>query len=271
MKILQINAWYFTLFENLLAFVKEENPDIVLLQEVWLWVLNLGNESDPLERFKELWYFVAHGKEYGIVDKWKHVWSRWVAVLSKNYFVSKMVEYVEYLGWYREYTPKEALMDIRDANKTSAKDKLRTYQFCWTTPSPTLVATTTDTMWNEMHILTAHFKVSERCTMTYQMLEHAKSVAKIVAKLEWPIIFWWDLNIYDTATVLDPLRSVMDQVTNALPNSLNTREHILFQRDTSHTGYGVDHIFQRWCEVVSWRVRDDVDVSDHLPIECIIN
>lgn len=273
MKVLQINTWYFTLFENLLAFLEQEDADVILLQEVGIGVMNGWDGTDPRAWLEQLWYHLAYCPIYWVVqqkDDQNLIWEWWIAVMSKYPISDIQHHYIPYLWWYQTYTPEELHLDVRGKHQKSYDDKLKSYIFERTTPSPVLQVTL-DRDWKKITCMTTHFKVSEQCTMTYQMLLQAEYVRELIQDITWPIVFWGDLNINSDAIVLDPIREELDQITTGAFNSLNPRVHPWFKWNIPPEGYGVDHLFQRWCNVVSWRVRDDVDVSDHLPIECILN
>ncbi len=264
MKIIQANIWLGNKAENLKQFLLDENADIILMQEFPSWILN--NWSLDLEKMcSDLWYNLTRWLSFGLLSKDNEsIWTQWIAIASKLPVLFKQITYLPILWWYQEFSEDENPFD--KSIDRSYQDTLKLRVKSWSIPAPILK------VWfmcwdQQISFITTHFKASEKCTNTFLMLRHAEYIASIVKKIDWAVIFWWDLNIYHDAPILEPLREAMTQVTCTQMNTLNPRIHPGFRNDIPSTWLWVDHFFVKWVEVTSFDVYKHVDISDHLPLQ----
>lgn len=266
MKIIQLNAWYFTLEDQLVARLDQQQADIVLLQEVVAGKLTRGSHEEPLRYISEqLGYDAAQARAYSVDIPGDTDSSFGVAVLSRYPIQQERVHYVPYLGPYRTYSEDEYGLAVRHGEETMSA-RLRTWTFQRQSPSPIAdVVVSLGDM--QVRIMTTHFKPTPKCTESYQMLKHAQYIQKLLTKNDdMPTILGGDFNIQPNSVVLQPLYAELDEVVTVRSTTLNPRLHPGFHNDIPPTGYQVDHLFQRGCDVVSGSVVDTVDVSDHFPL-----
>jgi hypothetical protein len=236
------------------------------LQEVADGLLSRGVTDYPLDDIaKNLWYHVTHAKSYGCYDENKQYGSFGVAIMSRYPIRERQTHYVPYLGWYREFTSQEVGIHLR-WKETTWKERLSIWTFERQAPSPVL---DTQILVNDqvVRLLCTHFKPSQKCTESFQMLKHVQYLQELLGfYTDLPTILWWDFNIGKDAIVLQWLYEQMDHVLDVETNTLNTRIHPWFQHDIPETGYHVDHLLQKWFQTLSSQVDDTVDISDHFPV-----
>jgi len=81
-----------------------------------------------------------------------------------------------------------------------------------------------------------------------------------------PTIFTGDLNIRNESMAIKTLSEKLIQQSRSFTSTLCRSIHPIFQKNSSHLGLGIDHIFTRDISVQSCEVRGEVVVSDHLPL-----
>ncbi|USN54482.1 MAG: hypothetical protein H6765_08180 [Candidatus Peribacteria bacterium] len=105
------------------------------------------------------------------------------------------------------------------------KDRLRIWTFERQAPSPILdvqiqVATQT------VRLLCTHFKPSQQCTESFQMLKHVQYLNELLGfHAELPTILAGDFNIGKDAIVLQSLYEQLTHVLTQETNTLNNRIH----------------------------------------------
>jgi endonuclease/exonuclease/phosphatase family metal-dependent hydrolase len=262
MKIIQLNCWNFSYFDEMLTFLKHEKPDIINLQEV-----SFANPRiDPEGKYD---YFEILKNELGmdgIFAPWQEV------VLNSgihhkfgNAFLTKL-DIVDYGVFFEPSLGNLQIVTENDpAFVTTIKDDKSSYYNCFKTPKNYIWATF---KYNGQIIrnLTTHFTVSYGCQETLQIIDQTKSVINFLDNAKpLPTIFTGDLNIHDKSYSISLLKNKLDLVNPGLVNTLNPEIHPLFKNEPDNKGLAVDYIFSTGFTTKSCTCPV-ITISDHLPV-----
>lgn len=260
MKLIHLNVESFKYFDALIDFLETEKPDILSLIEVtdgsffgpqgWL-------QRDYLEELCQKFglnvvYHPTVFRDFG-----DYAIALGAAVLSR---FPVLLESAQYFG---EQKPTKV---PHDHVSFSDKPKYERYPYAWKWSLPFLV-TQIETEQGIVRLLTAHFHVSYDCLETLQIWQDAERVVEYLNTVDsTPTILTGDLNIRNESMAVKTISDKLIQHSQGFKNTLSPSIHPYFQRVPEWEGLGIDHIFTRDIRVVSCEVRENIILSDHLPL-----
>ncbi len=250
LKFLQVNFFKGKYWDDLLDFIKQENADIISMQEVSSGQINFFNDKniDLFELIKELtgYYGVFH-TDVEIVDDPKALFGN--AIFSKWPILSSGVIA---LNIFRPLTLDEFNHDDR----------------VWAEMSRHMLDATIDIGGRKIHGISVHGRRvapprddEENMRQAKLMAEHLKSLG------DEPFILGGDFNM--------PLESEVIKIVSAVSNNLMTNSGVRQTlnpkvHELGEKGYLVDFIFtSKHFKKISLDVPQ-VTVSDHLPVVAIL-
>lgn len=269
LKLIQLNCFQFTYFEEVLVFLKEQNPDIINLQEATtgsILKFTNGKYLDKLayELNMKVIYapFTAKQSVNGNLDWFGN------AILTK-------LEIFDYgIHWLHDGQNKAGIITYIEDQRLQEAIKINrnlAYPIVYSQPK-NLVWVLLSQNGKFFRNITTHFTATQKCTETLQMIEEAQKVCDFVDSVKnVPTLFTGDLNIHQQAGCITNLKSKLQLVNQDTTNTLTPSLHQIFlpkyqELDPSlKNGLSVDYIFQKNVKVNKFEVAD-VKVSDHLPI-----
>jgi endonuclease/exonuclease/phosphatase family metal-dependent hydrolase len=258
LKVLQLNVWMFKYYNEILSFIQEHKPDVILMQEASNMRKSV-QENDPIDllgslaEINSMSYVFAPLQKVVLDNKERYVGN---AVLSKYPIITSTYAYDKYLG--------DTI--TQDRNSPILDDRLPKYErykhnFRQTTNFINAVIKVNNTY---ARLVTSHFSVSYACTETLQMLQQAEQVVDIIKNSNnLPTIFAADLNIHKNSASVAHLSTVMQYTQPNLTNSLSSI-HPAIQNDAPD-GLRVDFTFYNDKLTLVDSKTPNLVISDHLP------
>jgi endonuclease/exonuclease/phosphatase family metal-dependent hydrolase len=269
LKLIQLNCLQFIYFDKILKFLKEQNPDIINLQEA-----TSGNVSDfgkgvNLEKLaQELGMtvffkpFTATESENGEFDWFGN------AILTRLEIIDSGTH------WLLDGQKKTGILTNQENNKIQERIKINrnlAYPIVFSQPK-NLIWTLLKHNGKVFRNITTHFTVSQKCTETLQMIQETQSVCDFLDNVkDIPTFFTGDLNIHQQAGCITNLKSKMQLVNQDSVNTLTPAIHQIFEPKYQEldpglkNGLSVDYVFQKNIKIINSQIPN-VEVSDHLPI-----
>lgn len=263
MKFLQINVEEFRYFDALVAFIEQEQPDVVTMQEVVFGTYkHPAPAKDYLEVLEAMGYTVILGKNFVYDDGTGVVGGRGNAVLTRLPILDYHIHYHPMFGNDTVKTAEQLWFTL-DPSIPEQRMELRMRAQTW--PSTFLDVVVLEQE-KPVRIITSHFPASPKCTETYLIGKHAEFLKELIEySAPMPTIFAADCNIRKNSTAIRLLQSVLTLAGESDFTTLNPRVHPWFKNDIPPEGYQVDHILYKDISVKEHAICD-VDVSDHLPL-----
>ena len=264
MKILQLNVWMRQLFDDIVQFIKNEDPDVIVLQEVMSGEIVRTDMKDwHIQELENLWYQSAVWKNFSITHRWKKTGDSGLAILSKFDICDWSMSFVPELWPYTEYEiDRSDQMDDRGSYERRLRIRKR-----WEDKPSAILSATIQTPWWCIRVMTSKLPASPKCTDTYLMHKHAEHMMHIYKQSKpLPTVIAWDFNTKPWSWTIEHI--LWHEFTSSFDshtNTLNPRIHPWFKNDIPASWYQVDHILVVWWIFVSAKTID-IDVSDHLPI-----
>jgi endonuclease/exonuclease/phosphatase family metal-dependent hydrolase len=269
LKLIQLNCFQFTHFDNILTFLLEQNPDIINLQEATTGEVSNFSNGIYLERLAtelgmQIIYnpFTAKESKDGKLDWFGN------AILTKF----EIIDHGVY--WLQENQNKAGVITIEERLKLQEAIKINrnlAYPIVFKQPK-NLVWTLLSHEGKIFRNITTHFTATQKCTETLQMIQEAQSIIHFANNVkDLPTFFTGDLNIHQQAGCVEMLKSQFELVNQGSVNTLCPKHHQIFEPKYQEldpglkNGLSVDYVFQKGLKINSWEILD-VLVSDHLPI-----
>lgn len=269
LKLIQLNCFQFTYFDELLKFLKEQKADIINLQEVTTDPISSFNNGRYLEQLaKELEMqvvyspFTAKESEDGKLDWFGN------AILTKLEIIDHGVH------WMHDGQNKAGIITAQQNQKLKQAIKINrnlAYPIVYNQPK-NLIWTLLSDKGKVFRNVTTHFTATQKCTETLQMIQEAQSIINFVYNLkDVPTIFTGDLNIHQQAGCIEMLKSKFNLVNQGSINTLTPEIHQIFEPKyqqldpTLKNGLSVDYVFQNDIKIINYQIPN-VQISDHLPI-----
>lgn len=247
-KAVQVNIWKGKFLDELVSFLKKEDPDIIFMQEVTTGALNFYSDQTA-DLFEELKSKLGISGVYDCVMKFKQypddcfgnaIFSKY-PILRSNVLVLKQSEPLDYdekskgdFAVDRPYVPRnlmDAVLDIEGI---------------------------------EVHAICVHGAWTAPPTDSDETVGQAEKIAAYVKSLgDAPFVMGGDFNMPPGTKVIDIISGVAGNLMLDLgiAQTLNPRIHFLKDK-----GFLVDYIFcSKHLKADSVEVPQ-VDVSDHLPV-----
>lgn len=239
-KLVTYNIWHGEYLEQLLAFLKKEQPDILCLQEVSS--SGLAQHQSKVNLFTTIKETMRQEGvfERGFwADEGKGKFDGGVAILSRFSMLNKKV-------WRYERETTQIL-------KPSTTDR-------YSMPRVLLgsqLKLSSAPIW----IFTTHFTISSDASVTPHQLEQAEKVAGFLKSYS-EYIFCGDLNTPHGSEVFDKLKGQAQDMVGKVNGTLHPVIH-----PVGYKGLQVDHVFAKGdrFKVNSAKVPV-IDGSDHLPV-----
>ncbi len=269
LKIIQINVFKFTYFDKLLQFLREQNADIINIQE--------ATTSEIIE-FCSGKYLDQLASELGM----QVIYSPFTAMESEegklDWFGNAILTKLEVLDfgtvWFRNSNNQPGVISYQSMQKLEEAIKTNrnlAYPIVYREPK-NLIWTLLKYNGQLLRNITTHFTATQKCTETLQMIQEAENVCDFVNNSKKiPTIFSGDLNIHQQASCIQNLKSNLNLVNAGSTNTLSPSNHPIFlpkyqQMDPSiSNGLSVDYVFQKGFKVINWDIPE-LGISDHLPI-----
>jgi endonuclease/exonuclease/phosphatase family metal-dependent hydrolase len=269
LKLIQLNCFQFTYFDQILQFLKGQNADVINLQEATTGKVSEFNNGQYLEKLAtelglKIIYspFTAKETQEGNMDWFGN------AILTK-------LEIVDYgTQWLHEGQNKAGVVTYQDDKKLKDAIKINrnlAYPIVYNQPK-NLVWALLKYDGKVFRNITTHFTATQKCTETLQMIQEAQAICDFIDNTkDIPTIFTGDLNIHQQAGVIQNLKSKLSLVNEGSVNSLTKSNHQIFTPKYQELdlglkdGLSVDYVFQKSFKVNTWKILD-VEISDHLPI-----
>lgn len=259
MKLIHLNVESFKYFDALVDFLMVEKPDILSIVEASdgaFFGSNGGEKRDYLEELcqKFNWNSVFHPtvfRDFGeqVVGLGAAVLSQWPITIERMQTIGE---------WLSVWAHDHVVF--------SDKPKYERYPYAWKWLFPVLITKVQTEQWL-LNLVTTHFHVSYDCLETLQIWQDAERVSEYIDGLDnAPLIFTGDLNIRNESMAIKTLSQKLTQQSGFFKNTICRSIHPYFQRVPDGKWLGIDHIFTRDIAVVSCEVREDIIVSDHLPL-----
>jgi endonuclease/exonuclease/phosphatase family metal-dependent hydrolase len=269
LKLIQLNCFQFTYFDEILKFLKEQNADIINLQEATTgFIPKFWNgsflEKLGLELGMEIIYnpFIAKESIDGLFN--------W----DGNAILTKLDIIDHGTIWLHDGQSKADIMTVDEQKKLQEAIKINrnlAYPIVYNQPKNLIWALLSHNG-TVFRNLTTHFTATQKCTETMQMIQEAQAVCDFIDNTkDMSTFFTGDLNIHQQAGCIELLKSKLNLVNQDSINTLTPSNHQIFlpkyqELDSSlKNGLSVDYVFHKGIQINKFEIPD-VAVSDHLPI-----
>lgn len=245
-KFIQINIYKGRYFENLLDFLKKENPDFISMQEVTTGRLNLtGDERNLFEVIKQkLDYNGVFHFDTNLIDDPNSFFGN--AVFSKVPIV------------------KSNIVQLKTFGPVTLFDFNNNVGGLWKNLSRHMLDAIVDLDNFRVHVISVHARRIAPPIDDAENVRHAKIMADYLKLLgDEPFIVGGDFNMPQGSQVIKIISDVSNNLieNSGIPQTLNPDVHELGEK-----GYLVDFIFtSRHFRKVSIDALQ-VTISDHLPV-----
>jgi endonuclease/exonuclease/phosphatase family metal-dependent hydrolase len=270
LKLIQLNCFQFTHFDEILKFLIEQNADIINLQEATTGLISEFDKGVCLNKLaKELGMqviyspFTAKESQDGKLDWFGN------AILTK-------LEILDYgTHWLHDGQNTAGIINYQDDKKLQEAIKVNrnlAYPIVYNQPK-NLVWALLSHKGKVLRNITTHFTATQKCTETLQMIQEAQAVGDFIDNVkDIPILFTGDLNIHQQAGCITTIQQKINLINHGNNNTLSKVLHPIFVEpkyllnDPSlKNGRAVDYVFQKGISVLNWQIQN-VEISDHLPI-----
>lgn len=241
-KVIQLNIWRGTLLDNALAFLKEEDPDIILLQEVYSSTdETLPNEKRIYEYLNEEFpdYYATYGAAFtditglGNIQSGNAIFSKFEITDSKNTFFDEP---------YREFD-EQAQTDF--------------------THNPqTVLEATLDAAGVELHVFSVHGIWGTDGEDNPRRLQMGETIiGEVIDKKN--VIIGGDFNLLPYTETVKNIEKYVDSV---FKESLTRTFNLKYKTAPGFKTAAVDMMFISPGMKVIDKKCLDIQVSDHLPL-----
>jgi endonuclease/exonuclease/phosphatase family metal-dependent hydrolase len=270
LKLIQLNCFQFTYFDQILEFLKEQDADVINLQEATTGSISNFSNGIYLDRLaKELDMqviyspFTAKESQTGKLDWFGN------AILTR-------LEILDHgIHWLHDGETKAGVMSYNDNQKLKEAIKINrnlAYPIVYTQPK-NLVWALLSHEGKVFRNLTTHFTATQKCTETLQMIQEAQAICSFVENIKGvPTIFSGDLNIEQQAGCIALIQEKLNLINIGNNNTLSKDLHPIFLEpkyilsDPSlEHGRAVDYVFAKNLRILKWQITN-VKISDHVPI-----
>jgi endonuclease/exonuclease/phosphatase family metal-dependent hydrolase len=267
--ILQLNSYNFFLPEKIFEFIKIHQPDLITMQEVTDGGLNGCEDkiTNFFEKIKiEFGYNGIYAPKLGWYDENQKVCNWGNAIFSKLPILDYDIQFQPSQPDYLIYEHKHPYFQIN--GKDSVEKKHIKYGYSFDHPKNIIFATLKTKNGSLFRLVTTHLTVSYECTETKQMLDQSRFLlARLNQKKEMPTIVAGDFNIHrNSLSVGHFLEQNFVCLNSNSVNTLDKKEHVLFQKFPDHNGLNVDYIFAKGFSSGQAEVYDTTRISDHAPL-----
>lgn len=241
-KVIQLNIWRGTLLDNALEFLRAEDPDIILLQEVY------SSRQEDLPREKRLYeymneelpdYYATYGVAFtdttklGNIQSGNAIFSKFEITDSKNTFFDEP---------YREFDEQDQ-SDFSHNPQTILEAKINANGVI-------------------LHAFSVHGIWGEDGRDNPRRLQMAETIISEI-KDKKNVIMGGDFNVNpDTETV----KNIEKHVHNIFGNTLTRTFGLKYKEDPKFRTAVVDMIFVDPEIKVLKKICPDIEASDHLPL-----
>lgn len=239
-KFASYNLWYGKEWEKEIRFLKKENVDIFVLQEVTKNIPEFGLENtDVFQEFKQafprhegVYAPITHKKERGRkVGFGNAIFSRFPIVSSEAHYLLKPLDWTD---------------DYKNMSRNLLEAKIRIEN-------------------KEIYIFTTHLTYSPGFIDTPNKIKEAKTISKIIRGKE-PFIFAGDFNSHPDTEVIKILSQVASYLNQS--NKPTWTKHPFSYEGFSETElkWKLDYVFASDdLKCTEYKIVD-INYSDHLPI-----
>jgi len=257
MKVIQINICGGCFIEDLVAFLKAENPDIINMQEV--------NTGQFISENRDINNWEILKKELGMEGFYAPRGGRRVENGKINNFGNAFLTKLEIVDHGVFFHPDLPRYEVYDSQSPLFYETDRNILYAYSFEEPVnYVWCVLKYKGQLIRNITTHFTVSYKCTETIQIIRQTKELLYFIDSVrEMPTVFTGDLNISETSRSIEMLGKKLEPASKIIKNTLNPKVHGVFKNEPN--GLKVDHVFQKGFSVVSC-TSPEVNISDHLPV-----
>jgi len=268
-KILQLNAYDFYLPDKIFSYIKKHQPDIITLQEITDGKLNKCDDkaTNFFEKLKtEFGYTGAYAPKFAWQDEEKKPWHWGNAILSKFEILDFDIQFQPSLPDFETFPTDHPYFNIEGPDSLEKKN-IR-YGYSFDHPQNVIFATLKINQNLTIRVVTTHLTVSYNCTETKQMLDQSRFLLKqLKRRSNLPTIVAGDFNIHpQSLTVKSFLDDDFVWLNEGSKNSLDKKQHVIFNKFPDHEGLNVDYIFAKGFKNGTANVDDLAEISDHAPV-----
>lgn len=243
-KIININIWHGKFFDSLVSFIREQNPDIITMQEVYDGKnASFDRNLRILDELKKILNFDHVAFAPSLIDKrpsGKVPWGN--AVFSKHPIIDRKTTF--YHIPYGEY-------DMENSTRFELAPR-------------NLQQVTLSVNSKKLYVFNTHGIWGEDGEDSTERLAMSRTIIKAI-KGKSPLILAGDFNLrLHTQTI----KNIEEYLKNVFKNELTTTFNM---KRKNNLGYGtsvVDMVFVTKDIKVVEHFCPNVDVSDHLPLVC---
>ena len=246
LKIIQVNIFKGKYLDNLVKFIKEEDPDLITMQEVTAGNFNLYEEksANVFNILKEkLGYFGVFNGDLKIKNDSKSEFGN--AVFSKYEIISKAVIV---LKPFREITMEEL-----DGNGEDIRELIPRH----------LLDAVIKVEGNKIHVISWHGAWTAPPTDTNETLKQADKVAAYLDSLDDAFLLGGDLNNIVTNKTVGTINKVANNlmINSGVVQTTHPTIHKIAPK-----GFMIDYIFTSSHFKLKNLYVPQIIVSDHLPV-----
>ncbi len=256
MKIIQLNIWGGRYLKEAVAFFKQENADIICLQEVTSGIFTKAEDAD-IKGVDVYEYIKKELGYYGIFEKCfeaevgGRVSHRGNAILSR-------------------YPLKNAHTEFYDFPFTRFDMNMEGREYAHTQPQNFISAHITTPI-GELRVMCTHMAWSRVCEDTERRVNQTKKIMSYLESAhDMPTLLCGDFNIHPQSESLRMFKLYFTNPGEAIvKNTLNPSVHPVFFNGDHPNGLAVDYILTHGLNVTSVH-SSEIIISDHLPIIAVI-
>ncbi|KKS93628.1 MAG: hypothetical protein UV70_C0008G0027 [Parcubacteria group bacterium GW2011_GWA2_43_13] len=252
MKIIQLNIWGGRYLKEAVAFFKQENADIICLQEVTSGIFTKAESSDVqgIDVYeyikKELGYDGVFEKCFSAeVDG--DISHRGNAILSRYPLTDMYTEFYDY-----PFTRFDMNMEGRE--------------YAHTQPQNFIVAHV-ETPQGKMRVMCTHMAWSRVCEDTERRIGQIKKIITYLESVpDEQTLLCGDFNIHPQSESLNIFKSYfVNSGEGSIQNTLNPAVHPVFFNGDHPQGLAVDYILTHGLDA-TFVHSPEITISDHLPV-----
>lgn len=250
LKVIQINIWKGKFLDRLVEFLRNEQPDIVTMQEV-----TGGRENHWLDKGLDMFAYCKEALSMdGIVTPTYCITGDPNSYLGNAVFVrGKMLTHA--VVWLRPY---------RDYARTDDADE-------WPLFPGNVLDITAEIGGKTIHALSTHGAWGKEPADTDEKIQQAKILAAHLRSLsDTPFVLGGDFNMEPGSKTVATIDAVARNIVHGsgITNTLNLRTH--YAANVLPRGRLVDFIYVSPHFSVQSIDASEIDISDHLPIRAIL-
>lgn len=256
MKIIQLNIWGGRYIKEAVAFFKQENADIVCLQEVTSGIFTKTEDADI--QGVDVYEYIK--KELGHES------------IFEKCFSAEVDGIVSHRGnaIFSKYSLQNIHTEFFDFPFTQFDMNMEGREYAHTQPQNFIVAHI-QTPIGEVRVICTHMAWSRVCEDTERRINQTKKImAYLESAPEMPTMLCGDFNIHPQSESLTIFKSYfINPGEGSIKNTLNPTVHPVFFNGDHPKGLAVDYILTHGIDVASVS-SPEITISDHLPVIAVI-